>query len=529
MLLAAVLGGCAAPHTYAEVQATAQAAGCWPDPYPTPRLVTVTPAGTALTSTGTVLPGTPTATALPTTTPYPRCPAAPGATLIPWPTPVPNPPPYPTMEPRRWVSGSDRLMTMHLPGSVYALDLAVHPTEGWPVVGVTQRSWGMPIQAFVRIYDPRTQDWGAARQVDVGMASNGTDRFGSIAVAVSGDRTVYAAWGASDRAQDSAGDTTATPDIWVSASLDYGSTWSPPRSIAQGCWTVQDMAADTDGNLVVLASCYAGDSSRATLVVKPAGDDWQPAERLPVTGSSGSAVIAGEGSDARIIALTTGFKESERGRLNLLSRPVTGDTWQIRSLAFDLPPDSALDDPRSGAAWHIRSLMFPSTNSAGALSAGIAFTWATSDRSMLFALLSLDGGQSWSPIEPILVRRGSPDRVGHLDFVAPAYDPVAGRLVTFWTCCGAAQWRPEASSHYASWSQPGSAVWQAWPNVLALGAIQAHDTATAQATGSRMVWLGWIEASQQVTVRSVDLNAIIPAEDYPTTTPQPSATAAGGA
>ena len=166
ILLAVVLVGCAVPPNYAEVPATAQSTGCWPDPYPTPRLVTVTPGESALTPTATILPGTATATALPTTTPYPRCPAAPGATLIPWPTPVPNPPPYPTMEPRRWVSGSDRLMTMHLPGSVYALDLAVHPTEGWPVVGVTQRSWGMPIQAFVRIYDPRTQDWGVARQVD---------------------------------------------------------------------------------------------------------------------------------------------------------------------------------------------------------------------------------------------------------------------------------------------------------------------------------------------------------------------------
>jgi hypothetical protein len=340
---------------------------------------------------------------------------------------------------------------------------------------------------------------------------------------------VYAAWGASDREQDSGGDTTATPDIWVSTSMDYGSTWSPPRSIAQGCWMVQDMAADTDGNVIVLANCYTGSSSRATLVVKPVGSDWQPAERLPVTGSSGSVVIAGEGSDAHIVALTTGFKASERRCLNLLSRLVTGGNWEIRSLAFDLPPDNDLEDPTSGAAWHMRSLVFPHRLPDGNVQTGIAFTWVTSDRAMLFALISLDAGQSWQPVESILSRRGSPNRVGHLDFVAPAYDPVAGRLVSFWTCCGAAQWRPEASTHFASWSRPGSGVWQAWPNVLALGAIQVHDTATAQAPGSRMAWLGWIEASQQVTVRSVDLNTIIPVEDYPTATPLPSATPAGGA
>ncbi len=62
-LLALTLAGCGAPlPTYAEVQATAQQTGCWPDPYPTPRPVTVTP-----------VPDRPIGATLPTTTPYPRC------------------------------------------------------------------------------------------------------------------------------------------------------------------------------------------------------------------------------------------------------------------------------------------------------------------------------------------------------------------------------------------------------------------------------------------------------------------------
>src|SRR6266542_4900435 len=119
-LVLVALTGCAAVPTYAEAQATAQVSGCWPDLYPTPRAVTVTPAG-ALTAAplGTVLPGTPPATTLPTTTPYPRCPPRPGETQAPWPTPVPPPPPYPTMEPRRWVGGTRGLAAC--PGSLAQL------------------------------------------------------------------------------------------------------------------------------------------------------------------------------------------------------------------------------------------------------------------------------------------------------------------------------------------------------------------------------------------------------------------------
>src|SRR6266545_5052278 len=109
-LVLVALTGCAAVPTYAEAQATAQVSGCWPDLYPTPRAVTVTPAG-ALTAEplGTVLPGTSTATALPTTTPYPRCPPRPGETQAQGPPPLPPPPPYPQLDPPLWsAAGNDR-------------------------------------------------------------------------------------------------------------------------------------------------------------------------------------------------------------------------------------------------------------------------------------------------------------------------------------------------------------------------------------------------------------------------------------
>lgn len=165
LLAILLLTACGPALTYADIQATAQITGCWPDPYPTPRAVTVThsagsgqaPAGApAALPLGTVLPGTTPTAALPTTTPYPRCPAQPGATQLPWPTPVPNPPPYPTMAPRRWQGGSDAQTTLFLPNTVLTTDLAVHPTEGWPaVVSVVWSGTDDPTRVMVSVYQPQ--------------------------------------------------------------------------------------------------------------------------------------------------------------------------------------------------------------------------------------------------------------------------------------------------------------------------------------------------------------------------------------
>src|SRR5690349_18907676 len=54
-------------------------------------------------------------------------------------SPVPAPPPYPTMEPRRWLGGSDPRATIQLPGSTLDIHVAVHPTQGWPAIAVLQR------------------------------------------------------------------------------------------------------------------------------------------------------------------------------------------------------------------------------------------------------------------------------------------------------------------------------------------------------------------------------------------------------
>jgi hypothetical protein len=533
-LMLVLFTGCAAAPTYAEVQATAQVAGCWPDLYPTPRAVTVTPAGAPTAAPlSTVLPGTAMATALPTTTPYPRCPPRPGETQAPWPTPVPPPPPYPSMEPRRWVGGSAEQTTLHLPGSVYALDLAVHPSEGWPVVGVIQRSWGTPIHAYVRVYNPQTQQWGVAQQIDTGESSIGMDRFGSLAVGVIGDRTVFAAWGASDRVLNDDGSWRTTPDLWASASTDYGATWTLPQRLATNCWNVLDMATNDEGYAVVLANCFTqtGDTyiGSATTIVKRPGQDWLPAQKLAAPGWSGSIVLAGSGPEAKAVALTSALLAPQSRQLTILTkRLVDENQWFIQSRAFDLPRDEALDDPTGGAGWHFRGLVFPHVLPDRSVQNGVIFTWATHTRAGLYALTSLDGGQTWGNAETIEYRPGEPDRIGHQDFIAPAYDPIADRLAAIWTCCGETQRTSADNTHYASWSVPGSGSWHALPDPLILGSIQAHDTAAAQALNSRMTWVAWIENGNQIVVRSLELNALIPIEHYPTPTPASTPTLGGG-
>jgi hypothetical protein len=72
-----VLTSCTPVMTYADVQQTAQAIGCWPSrpAYPTPPPVTITPpVFPTATPPGFVWPtGQPSPTRLPTTTPYSRC------------------------------------------------------------------------------------------------------------------------------------------------------------------------------------------------------------------------------------------------------------------------------------------------------------------------------------------------------------------------------------------------------------------------------------------------------------------------
>lgn len=467
LLVLLLLAGCAAPLTYAEVQATAQVTGCWPDPFPTPRQVTVTPADSR-----------PAETPLPTTTPYPRCPPAPGATQVPWPTPVPNPPPYPTMEPRPWQGGSDQQTTLFLPSNVLTIDLATHPTESWAAVGAVVWSGHRdPERAFVSVYHPQSRVWSPTHQVDIGPAQLG--RYSrTVAVAISGDRTVHAVWGMSD---PDFRDNDPPSGIWAGSSANFGTSWSPPQRIASDCRRVNDLAATLDGALVAQLVCNDGpDRSVPAMVVRRPDGTWLLPERLPIPAwyfSEGSLVIVGEGDDARAV----GILFAGQGGLPmayLISKRLAGTgPWHV-----EVHPLAAPGGALGERMWHVRGLVFERPSGDPQAAPGIIFTWADAEAGGAYALTSLDGGQTWGEVERIAAPQTAGEQIA---FVAPAYDPAADRLVAVWTCCAFALFATPETTHYASWSVPGSGVWRPGADAARVPTRRACRWSSGRARPSR--------------------------------------------
>lgn len=542
VFLVSVLAGCASPMTQTDAQATATIAGCWPGNI-APRAVTVTPDPRFIApSPIATATSEPTVTRLPTTTPYPRCTPGPGETLVPWPTPVPPRPPYPTLEPKLRQGGSDEQNVLQLPGHTYRLKIATHPTEGWAVVGIMQRFGEStdPIQSFVRVFNPTTQKWSAAQQVDVGPSSNDDDRFGSTVVGITGDRVVHTVFGASDQEQAADGTITTPASLWASDSADYGASWSPPYQIAQNCWVADDMATTAGGWIVVTANCFtrsgSGVDGAPTMIVRRPDGTWLDPVRVftPAWYSAeGAVVIVGDGDDARAIALRFGKLGSRNGKVYLISKRLAdpGDTWQVQERDITVPYGDTGE-----RHYHPSGLVFPQTRPDGSATTGVVFMWTGAYITGAYALVSLDGGQSWGLTEPIVFDGRDPRASGYqIQWVAPAYDPAANRLIAIWTCCADANFNQVESTHYASWSTPGSGVWlpvqlpgQLDPAIPAvLGSRSAWNSVAAQSSNARVTWVAWVEQGNQIHARALNLNQVVPIQDYPTPTPTPTPSTGG--
>jgi hypothetical protein len=484
-LVGAGLAGCTRPPTYAEVQATAAAQGCWPARYPTP----VASRATAVLSTN----GQTTTTVLPTGTPLPLCPPEMGEVRTPLPTPIPPPKPYPTMRPEQPQNSAALQIAFELPGRVYQIDLATHPTKNWPVVAAMHRQSLLddPIQIFVRVFDPQSKRWGVAQQVDVGEASAGRDKNGSVAVAISGDDTVHAVWGASD----------IDGGIWTSTSSDFGATWSKPQRIAQGCTVVNDVRATVDGQLVVLAMCGRL-PTHPTLLVRRADGTWLSPKQLSIPGWFGALVVVGDGVDARTVALVTG---QGAGMPNDVAYFISGSLvdgdWNVRSQPLNVPGDYF---------FHQQGLVFAQPTSA---EPGVLFTFKGQYTPSLYALLSRDGGRTFGPVETIVGGESANSGAAQdrdVAFVAPAVAP--DRLVAVWTCCGDAQ-KNAPATHYASSKLLDGGSWH--PNdpqkavPLILGSRSAGETVSAQAVGAGDVWVAWVETGKQVLLRSIPAQQLV--------------------
>jgi hypothetical protein len=442
---------------------------------------------------------------------------APAAETPARPTPVPAPPPYPTMEPRRWLGGSAPHATIALPGVALDVHIAVHPTQGWPALAVLQRfnEGATPMQALVRVLNPHTGQWSTGQQVDTGASSNGMDAFGSALVGITGDHTVHAVWGGSD----------GEGGIWTSMSSDYGVHWSTPQQLLTSCWNALDMATTPGGWIVVLANCWTSgndDGPRTVFVIRREDGVWLPPQPVPIESWLGTLALAGDGQDLRITALTVPITDGQRATGHLIGKYVADPgPWQIHAL----PLNPGSFDSADVVRWHFRHLSFTRLLPDGHVTTGLIFTWSEAERAHAFSATSLDGGLTFGPAVPLVVDDDGPQTTGAgapAVFAAPAYDPIADRLVAIWTCCRDALYAREVVTHYASWSVPGSTEWTPpegsgrIPTIL--GSRSAHRTASAQAPMSRWTWVAWVEGPNTVTVRSVDLNTIVPIDQYPTPT-----------
>jgi hypothetical protein len=338
------------------------------------------------------------------------------------------------------------------------------------------------------------------------------DRMGSALIGITGDAVVHAVWGGSD----------ANGGIWTSASRDYGATWSAPQRLLEGCLVALDMATTPSGQVVILANCGTTQQQRAAILVRLADGTWLPPQYVPVNAWSGALALAGDGQDLRITALTMPFAGASATTGRLIGKYLADPgPWQVRAVPL-LPAGVA--DP-SFMRWQPHHLSFTRLLPNGQVSTGLIFTWSDAERAHAYSLTSLDGGLSFDPVAPIVLddtTSGSGVEAPAV-FAAPAYDPVADRLVAIWTCCMEAQYERVPVTHYASWSVPGSAFWTPLlgmsriPTII--GSRSAHRTATAQAPMSRWTWVAWVEGPNEITVRSFDLNKILPPGQYPTPTP----------
>ncbi len=156
----------------------------------------------------------------------------------------------------------------------------------------------------------------------------------------------------------------------------------------------------------------------------------------------------------------------------------------------------------------------------------ILFTWSVFGGSAIHALQSLDGGATWNTIETVAAqpRDDAPgNRPPDERWSAPAYDVRADRWAMIVVRRDLDQPAPGNGTHYTQWSVPGSGIWtpRRGPDVydqavpLISGARSASWTDTAQVTNASFIWLAWIDEWQTLWVRSVDLNLLIPSDQYP--------------
>jgi len=482
IMLILVLASCGTPPplTFEQAQATALVAGCWPGNGHTPLPITVTPLGGFVATPDAALP---TPTSLPTSTTYPRCTPEPDApTLMPYPTPGPTRAPFPTRAAFQSTESESAATVLQFSETVLHVDVAVHPTENWPVVTTVTAPFTVKDdpRAVIRVFDPRTRRWRDAISLGSGTSGLARTRFRTAQVGITGDGTIHAVWGVV---------TTPRLGLMASSSTDRGATWSTPAPIAANTYGVLDLATTADGQVAVLALSEA--AQQPLLIQRSSAGIWQPPEMIPVPawyGSQGALAIVGDGDAARIVAVTTGGGlGSSDNTLFLLSRPLSGGAWQIERRSVP-----SLTQENASLLINLRAAVLRNGR--------VLITFAMSGRATGFAIHTTDGGRTWGAIETVFAHAGTMP-----PFMVAAGDQRSDRALVIRTCCGDATFVSAESTHSLAWGTPGQRDWQPAAFPFVSGAVAAADTAIAQAPGAQVAWLAWVENVHQVQLRALNV------------------------
>jgi hypothetical protein len=404
----------------------------------------------------------------------------------------------PTREAKLYYEGSAPQPVLRVGGTILSVDLAAHPIDNWPAVGIIHYPipGRDPRRAFVAAFDQQRGTWNDSWQIDY-HTSLGSDPFASLQLAISGDDTITALYGPDDAPWQPGQTPPANAwSIWARTSHNLGQHWSAPQRIASGCWSVLSSAATPGGWVVGLLACgREHETWQPTLVVRQPNGHWRPEYTLPTSDMlllQGSVALSGDGDQARaVLALYSMAQPTQLtlATIQLSSGTTTFSTHPLGSLA-----SSSHMHRNFRALSYIR---LPTQQPA------ISISWIAQDEhaGAVYALTSLDGGHSWGDVEQIA---SAPNTI--ID-AALSYDPVPDTLIAMWPCCGDTTFQSLPASHYSAWSTPGSGRWSTAEPLVSSARIVGHSD-TGHGLNARTTWLAWVEQQQTLMVRSYGLNQI---------------------
>jgi hypothetical protein len=389
--------------------------------------------------------------------------------------------PYPT--PRPFVAEPSRQphTVIDMGGRIGALDLALHPTEGWPLLVAVQWGWSHDSYGDGRVlavvHEMAGDAWGLTQSLNLAPVRQSA---GGIAAAISPDGRAHVVFG------DGGGPTAGRNHLWHVFSDDAGRSWSLPAPLGDG--DALDMVADSSGRLHLLARLREGGETSRLAYATLEGQQWR----------WGSPPLGGDRLRGTILALplpggatriVVAAPSRDGSRLDVALRDDHSPAWHTRQL----PTGRFL---REETIMHVAGLAALTPDNTPL----VAIAWSQYSQAGVFATLSHDGGASWGEQELIAFQ---PDRTaagwgGWQPTLA--LDHSAQRLLAFWTLRAfdrpelpwlpVASTRPLDSSTWLPALGPGAPQ----PTALLPSVDSAATLSSATAPGARTTWLAWTES-----------------------------------